>query len=94
MPSDDRLQTGYNRALLSGTQLGGCRGLTKEIIKDALTRQEVIIMVDWGAASTVALSGLISVFVVLIILQVSVQATSWVVSSLDKKKQEKLKATN
>ncbi|MFA7468725.1 MAG: OadG family transporter subunit [Desulfotomaculaceae bacterium] len=51
-------------------------------------------MVDWGAAFTVALSGIISVFAVLILLQISVQATSWVVTSLNKKSQEKSKATN
>lgn len=49
-------------------------------------------MVDWGAASTVAVSGILSVFAVLIILQISVQTTGWVVASLDKKKQEKLKS--
>jgi len=51
-------------------------------------------MVDWGAAFTVALSGIISVFAVLILLQVSVQATSWVVTSMNKKNQEKSKATS
>ncbi|HBX23448.1 MAG TPA: hypothetical protein DEF34_07460 [Desulfotomaculum sp.] len=51
-------------------------------------------MVDWGAATTVAVSGILSVFAVLMILQISVQTTGWVVTSLDKKKQEKSKATN
>ncbi len=51
-------------------------------------------MVDWGTASTVAISGVLSVFAVLIILQISVQITSSVVSSMDKKNQEKSKATS
>ncbi len=51
-------------------------------------------MVDWGAALTVALSGIISVFVVLILLQISVQGTGAVIKSMEKKNQEKLKATN
>ncbi|AGL03835.1 OadG family transporter subunit [Desulfoscipio gibsoniae] len=46
-------------------------------------------MVDWGAATSVALSGIVSVFAVLIVLQIGVQITGKVIDSQAKKQTQK-----
>lgn len=50
-------------------------------------------MVDWGMATSVAISGIVSVFAVLIMLQIGVQITGMVIDSLAKK-QSQNKTTN
>jgi|GEM_PF-1709333 len=50
-------------------------------------------MIDWGAALTVALSGIISVFAVLILLQIAVQGSGAIIKSMEQKNQEKSKVS-
>lgn len=46
-------------------------------------------MVDWEAATSVALSGILSVFAVLAVLMVTVQVSGKMVNSQTQKKQQK-----
>ncbi len=46
-------------------------------------------MVDWGQATMVALSGVVSVFAVLLVLQIAVTITGSVTESLAKKQTDK-----
>ncbi|TYO96555.1 OadG family transporter subunit [Desulfallas thermosapovorans] len=46
-------------------------------------------MVDWGMAASVAISGIVSVFAVLIMLQIGVQITGMVIDSQAKKQSQK-----
>jgi Na+-transporting methylmalonyl-CoA/oxaloacetate decarboxylase gamma subunit len=49
-------------------------------------------MVDWDAAVSVALSGIVSVFAVLAVLQVTVQVAGTIINSQAQKEKEKQKA--
>jgi hypothetical protein len=49
-------------------------------------------LIDWSNAASVAVSGIVSVFLALGILQMSVIATGYVVSQVNKKQSEKAKA--
>lgn len=49
-------------------------------------------MVDWDAAARVALSGIVSVFAVLAVLQVTVQVAGAIINSQAQKQKEKQKA--
>ena len=49
-------------------------------------------MVDWGAATSVALTGIISVFAVLAVLQITVQVSGIIINSQSQKRQQKQKA--
>ncbi|KAF1086263.1 hypothetical protein SPSYN_01007 [Sporotomaculum syntrophicum] len=46
-------------------------------------------MVDWGEVTMVAVSGIVSVFAVLIILNIAVSITGSVLDSITKKQSEK-----
>ena len=49
-------------------------------------------MVDWGAATSVALSGILSVFAVLAVLMIIVQISGKIISGQVRKKQQRQKA--
>lgn len=49
-------------------------------------------MVDWGAATSVALSGILSVFAVLAVLMIIVQISGKIISGQTRKKQQRQKA--
>ena len=49
-------------------------------------------MVDWEAATTVALTGILSVFAVLAVLQITVQLSGSIINSQLRKKQQQQKA--
>ena len=49
-------------------------------------------MVDWEAATSVALSGVLCVFGVLAVLMITVQVSGRIISSQAQKKQQKQKA--
>ncbi len=49
-------------------------------------------MTDWNAAAAVALSGVVSVFLVLAVLMVGVQVAGCIITAREKKQAEKQKA--
>lgn len=49
-------------------------------------------MVDWGSATSVAVSGIFSVFAVLVMLQISITVTGSVIDGQAKRQAEKQKS--